>query len=95
MYIINYLNLKIKIPFLDMFEKEVNGSSIIIKLIKEIIPKIRVQEELSITVSNEYVVKLQSIQSGDYPYVAKQKHNFVTEVSKFGNLLSLIQQDIL
>ena len=87
MFIINYLNLKIKIPFLDMFESDVHTKTIDVVEIKKLIPLIRVQQELPDVASNQYIIKLQPLQSGDYPYIVKQKHNFVSEVSKFAGFI--------
>jgi ubiquitin-protein ligase len=84
MLIINHLSLKIKIPFLDLFESLPSDNSIITK-IKEIIPYIKLQDTTKNISNNEYVSKLQLLQVGDYPYVAKQKHNYVNEISKFTN----------
>jgi ubiquitin-protein ligase len=87
MYIINYLNLKIKIPFLDMFksthEKDTSG---IINTIKEYIQKIQeIDTSTENSINNEYVTILQPLQADSYPYVEKKKHNFVKEVSEFTN----------
>jgi ubiquitin-protein ligase len=85
MYIINYLNLKIKIPFLDIFESVHKDNNLpIINTIKEYIKNIRIQE-VSENVDNQYVTILQKLQNGDYPYVSTEKHNFVKEISAFTN----------
>lgn len=86
MFIIDYLNLKIKIPFLDMFETAYqNKKSEFINKIKDMIYKIRLQDDNTNNTNNEYVSAMQPLQYGSYPYVAKQKHNFVIEISKFTN----------
>jgi ubiquitin-protein ligase len=85
MYIINYLNLKIKIPFLDIFESAHKDNNLpIINIIKEYIKNIRIQEVFK-NVDNQYVTILQKLQNGDYPYVSTEKHNFVKEISAFTN----------
>ena len=84
MFIMNYLNLKIKIPFLDMFETTYqNKNSEIINKIKDMIKKIRLQDESTNNLNDEYVLAMKPLQNGNYPFVAKQKHNFVKEVSEF------------
>jgi ubiquitin-protein ligase len=84
MFIMDYLNLKIKIPFLDMFETAYqNKNSDFINKIKDMIKKIRRQDDSTNNINNEYVLAMQPLQNGSYPFVAKEKHNFVKEVSAF------------
>lgn len=86
MFIMDYLNLKIKIPFLDMFEAAYkNKKNEIVVKIKDMIHKIRQPDTNGTNTNNEYVSAMQPLQSGDYPFVAKQKHNFVKEVGAFTN----------
>jgi len=86
MFIIDYLHLKIKIPFLDMFETAYeNKKSDIINKIKDMIKKIRRQDDNITNSNDEYVSTMQPLQSDEYPYVAKQKHNFISEVKEFTN----------
>ena len=84
MFIIDYLNLKIKIPFLDMFETTYqNKNSGFINKIKDMIKKIRRQDDSTNNINNEYVLAMQPLQNGSYPFVAKEKHNYVKEVGAF------------
>jgi len=86
MFIMDYLHLKIKIPFLDMFETSYHNKNCdSIKKIKDMIKKIRRPDDSNINTKDEYVTGLQPLQYGDYPYVAKQKHNFIKEVSQIGS----------
>ena len=86
MHIISYLNLKIKIPFLDMFmSSHQNNNNGIVAIIKEYIPKIKFQEVIHVINTGEYVTKLKDIQTGDYPYVATNKHHFINEIKEFKN----------
>jgi ubiquitin-protein ligase len=84
MFIMDYLNLKIKIPFLDMFETAYqNKKSEYINKIRDMIYKIRRQDDNVNNHKDEYVLAMKPLQNGSYPYVAKQKHHFVKDVSAF------------
>ena len=87
MFIMDYLNIKIKIPFLDMFETAYQSKkSESINKIKDMIKKIRLEDKTcNEKLENEYVTTLQKIQYGEYPYVVKEKHHFVKELGAFTN----------
>jgi ubiquitin-protein ligase len=82
--IINYLDLKIKIPFLDMFlllpdTKETSEIKTLIKLVKK--------EDEVMTESKifNYVSMMKVYQFDSFPYYEKNRHAFVNEMK---NLLS-------
>jgi len=89
MQIMSYLKLKIKIPFLDMFESYYDESKTtnIIKKIKEYINIVKIKEDV-VSKDNEYVNTMKEIQNGDYPYAIKEKHNFVKEIKGFSKYTS-------
>jgi ubiquitin-protein ligase len=77
--IINYLNLKIKIPFLEMFidipeTKEITQIKTLIKLVKK--------EDEVMTESKifNYVSSMKEYQFDSFPYQHKNRHAFVNEM---------------
>jgi len=74
-----YLNMKISIPFINEIKANTNTSEIY-KDILNLIKNIELIKETS--TCNKYVLALREIQSGSYPYLTKNKHYFVEEVSK-------------
>lgn len=81
LYIIDHLNLKIKIPFFDDFIKLYNNEKY--SKIIEYINKIKLVEE-KVETSTIYIDKLKVLQSGSYPYAEKGKHNFKKEMKESG-----------
>ena len=83
--IINFLNLKIKIPFLDMFvslyssDKNPDTHK---KYILLLIETVKIKEEI-IEVKENYSNALKEYQFDNYPYCDKEKHAFVLEVKSF------------
>jgi len=91
MTIINYLNLKINIPFLEQFEvihKEKENHLSIEKIIKDLIKKIKLIEEKTESQNDIYINKLKELQYSDYPYVEKERHLFVNEIKSFTNFVN-------
>jgi ubiquitin-protein ligase len=87
--IIKYLNLKIKIPFLEQFiisnkEEDTNHTSIA-HIIKSLISDIQHIEEKVDSNEDIYVNKLKELQYDNYPYVEKERHAFVHQVKSFTN----------
>lgn len=97
LYIMNYLNLKIKIPFLNMFITAHDGNKDeLINIINQYINNILIKEETAEQNANdEYVTKLQPLQSDMYPYVNTKKHNFVDDVGKHNGFNSTIASRII
>jgi ubiquitin-protein ligase len=91
MTIINYLNLKINIPFLEQFEmihKEKQNHLSMEKIIKDLIKKIKLIEEKTESQNDIYINKLKELQYSDYPYVEKERHLFVNEIKSFTNFVN-------
>jgi ubiquitin-protein ligase len=83
--IINYLNLKIKIPFLEMFidlpdTKEITEIKTIIKLVKK-------EDDVVMTESKilNYVSVMKEYQFDSFPYHEKNRHAFVNEMKNLSS----------
>ena len=79
LYIMDYLKLKINIPFLNDFIKLYNKNDKYQNII-EAINKIKLVEEKVIDISEQYINTLKTMQSDVYPYEANKKHHFIKEV---------------
>ena len=91
MTIIKYLNLKIKIPFLDQFvliNKDNKNHLSITNLIKYLINNIKLIEENVELIDNKYVKELKDLQFDNYPYVEKEHNVFINEVKSFTNFVN-------
>jgi len=80
--IIKYLNLKIKIPILDMFQTIEDKNQILI-IIKELCKEIKLNDEKTIQKEDEYIIALKELQFDEYNYVETERHGFVKEVKDF------------
>jgi len=86
LHIINYLGLKINIPFFDLFKSEYKNTNMdVSKEIIVCIDQIQIQEVKDTTNDNEYVNTLQSMQFDDYSYVQNNKQYFSNEAKEFAN----------
>ena len=75
----DYLKLKINIPFLNDFIKLYNKNDKYQNII-EAINKIKLVEEKVIDINEQYINTLKTMQSDVYPYEVKKKHHFIKEV---------------
>jgi len=78
--IIHHLNLKIKIPFLNMFLDLPDNKNT--TEIKELIKLIKIEDTVVVD-ENNYILKMKDYQFDSYPYIEKNRHSFINEIKSF------------